>query len=75
MISGVQIAAGRALIDMHQKAFAKHIGCSAPTLCMYENGLHISESRMAKIISVFNDRGVSFVNTNEGQGVFLCRNL
>ena len=74
VISGLQIAAARAMLDMRQKEFAKHLSISAPTLCVYENGLKIPPHRLEELINVFKDRGISFINSDEGQGIILSRN-
>ncbi len=66
-----QLRAARGCVNWSQRELARKLKISYPTMNHYENGLTIPPERMERIVSLFEDAGVSFVDLLEGKGVIL----
>ncbi|MBI1273936.1 MAG: helix-turn-helix domain-containing protein [Alphaproteobacteria bacterium] len=65
MISGRQIRAARALLDMSQEALAKSAGLTPQAIRKIEDGsVQPREGTIADIMRAFNNQGVEFTDNN-----------
>ncbi len=70
-VSPFQIRAARGLVNWSQRELARRLKIAYPTMNYYENGLTVPPERMQKILCLFENEGIEFVNTPEGKGVLL----
>lgn len=69
-ITAGQVRAARALLDWSQEELADRAGVTRRTIVGFENGEKIPHrSTMGRIADVFQDNGVSFINSGEAIGV------
>ena len=68
-ISTFQLRAARGFLNWSQRELARKLKIVSPTMNYYENGLTIPSERMEKILSIFEDQGISFVETAQSRGV------
>ena len=68
------IKGARGLLRWTQRDLAAPLAIPFSTMCYHENGLRMSAQRMRETISLFENAGVSFVDSPEGKGVILWCN-
>ncbi len=70
-ISTFQLRAARGFLNWSQRELARKLKIASPTMNYYENGLTIPSERMEKILSIFEEQGIEFLNSPQGRSVLL----
>lgn len=69
-ITAGQVRAARALLDWSQEELADRAGVTRRTIAGFENGEKVPhKSTVERIADVFEDNGVSFINSGDAIGV------
>lgn len=75
-VSGAQIRAARALLDISQSELAAAAGITRVTLTTLETGRRVSyDATMQSVVDALRTRGILFVNDDSGVGVVLGQQM
>lgn len=74
MVTGAQVRAARALLDLSQQALASEAGVTRVTLTTLESGRRLAyDATVQKVVAVLEARGISFVDDETVVGVLVDR--
>lgn len=72
MITGAQVRAARALLNLSQQSLADAAGVTRATLAYFESGKNSTyDTTVQKIVGAMEARGILFVENDRGRGVLL----
>ena len=68
-VSAFQLRAARGLVNWSQRELARKLNISSAMMNYHEKGLRVPSERMKEILSLFENEGISFVETEQSRGV------